>query len=158
MPIPYIFPVIAAAHKTLVAKSQDSLTTHTLQSELVYNYSGSKHITESLKRCGISGSTIYILAARFDASPDEIKAIEKLVIGKEIDLEELERRANQSQIQKYHHLLNADATCRIAARLLVMPCRRMIVIFLYAYLLAFLCKNDLDLFDLSLNIIYDETL
>ncbi|XP_039686866.1 EKC/KEOPS complex subunit Tprkb isoform X2 [Medicago truncatula] len=98
--IPYIFPVIAAAHKTLVAKSQDSLTTHTLQSELVYNYSGSKHITESLKRCGISGSTIYILAARFDASPDEIKAIEKLVIGKEIDLEELERRANQSQIQK----------------------------------------------------------
>jgi hypothetical protein len=30
----------------------------------------------------------------------QIKAIEKLVIGKEIDLEELEGRANQAQIQK----------------------------------------------------------
>ncbi|QCE08821.1 aarF domain-containing kinase [Vigna unguiculata] len=132
--IPNIFPVLAAAHKTLVAKSRDSLTTRTPHSELVYNYSGSKHITESLKRCGISDSTTYILAARFDASPDEIQAIEKLINGKEIDLEELEGRANQSQIQKHiqsfvviqHYKISAselgvsslaDAiVCRIAAR------------------------------------------
>lgn len=42
--IPDIFPVLAAAHKTLVAKSRESLTTRTLHSELVYNYSGSKHV------------------------------------------------------------------------------------------------------------------
>ncbi|XP_014500226.1 EKC/KEOPS complex subunit Tprkb [Vigna radiata var. radiata] len=123
--IPNIFPVLAAAHKTLVAKSRDSLTTRTPHSELVYNYSGSKHITESLKRCGISDSTTYILAARFDASPDEIQAIEKLINGKEIDLEELEGRANQSQIQKHYKISAselgvsslADAiVCRIAAR------------------------------------------
>ncbi|XP_045787181.1 EKC/KEOPS complex subunit Tprkb-like isoform X2 [Trifolium pratense] len=114
-----------SAHKTLVVKSRDSLTTRTLHSELVYNYSGSKHITESLKRCGISETTTYVLAARFDATPDEIKAIEKLVIGKEIDLEELEGRANQAQIQKHYKISAselgisslADAiTCRIAAR------------------------------------------
>ncbi|MED6207788.1 hypothetical protein PIB30_038791 [Stylosanthes scabra] len=69
--IPDVFPLLAAAHKTLVAKSRDSLTTRTLHSELVYNYSGSKHISESLKRCGISDNTTYILAARFDATPDE---------------------------------------------------------------------------------------
>ncbi|KAK7369424.1 hypothetical protein VNO80_11461 [Phaseolus coccineus] len=123
--IPNIFPVLAAAYKTLVAKSRDSLTTRTPHSELVYNYSGSKHITESLKRCGISDSTTYILAARFDASPDEIHAIEKLVNGKEIDLEELEGRANQSQIRKHYKISApelgvsslADAiVCRIAAR------------------------------------------
>ncbi|XP_057433705.1 uncharacterized protein LOC130726461 isoform X1 [Lotus japonicus] len=123
--IPDIFPVLAAAHKTLVAKSRDSLTTRTLHSELVYNYSGSKHITESLKRCGISESTTYILAARFDANPDEIKGIEKLINGREIDLEELEGRANQSQIQKHYKISApelgvsslADAiACRIAAR------------------------------------------
>ncbi|KAL2639235.1 hypothetical protein GLYMA_06G172100v4 [Glycine max] len=122
--IPDIFPVLAAAHKTLVAKSRDTLTTRTLHSELVYNYSGSKHITESLKRCGISDSTTYILATRFDASPDEIKAIGKLINGKEIDLEELEGRANQSQIQKLYKISSselgvsslADAiSCRIAA-------------------------------------------
>lgn len=42
--IPDVFPVLAAAYKTLVAKSRESLTTRTLHSELVYNYSGSKHV------------------------------------------------------------------------------------------------------------------
>lgn len=123
--IPDVFPLLAAAHKTLIAKSRDSLTTRTLHSELVYNYSGSKHITESLKRCGISDSTTYILAARFNASPDEMKAVEKLINGKEIELEELEGRANQAQIQKHYKISGVEAglssladaiTCRVAAR------------------------------------------
>ncbi|CAK7329869.1 unnamed protein product [Dovyalis caffra] len=123
--IPDVFPLLAAAHKTLIAKSRDSLTTRTLHSELVYNYSGSKHITESLKRCGISNNTTYILAARFNASPEEMKAVENLINGKEIELEELEGRANQAQIQKHYKISGlevgissfADAiTCRIAAR------------------------------------------
>lgn len=125
--IPDVFPVLAAAHKTLVAKSRDSLTTRTPHSELVYNFSGSKHqISESLKRCGIADNTSYILAARFGASADEVRrqyyvtkadfffpdsndvillcnqmvAIEKLIKGNEIDLKELEQRINQAQIQK----------------------------------------------------------
>ncbi|KAL3382835.1 hypothetical protein AABB24_002366 [Solanum stoloniferum] len=123
--IPDVFPVLAAAHKTLVAKSRGSLTTRTLHSELVYNFSGSKHISESLKRCGIADNTSYILAARFGASADEMVAIEKLIKGNEIDLKELEQRINQAQIQKHYKISNleleisslADAiTCRIAAR------------------------------------------
>lgn len=163
--IPDIFPVLAAASKTLLAKSRESLTTRTPHSELVYNYSGSKHvsvslvsilslnvsfffllnslsfwhekISESLKRCGISENSTYILVARFAASADEVRwhkqslfasfcfwhslskascylvwichlfhqmvAIEKLIKGKEIDLEEMERRADKPQIQKVHH-------------------------------------------------------
>ncbi|KAH9695540.1 hypothetical protein WN943_024431 [Citrus x changshan-huyou] len=123
--IPDVFPVLAAAHKTLIAKSRESLTTRTPHSELVYNYSGSKHITESLKRCGIADSSNYVLAARFNASPDEMEAVGKLINGKEIDLDELEARANQAQIQKHYKISSlelgisslADAiTCRIAAR------------------------------------------
>ncbi|XP_057783031.1 uncharacterized protein LOC131000906 isoform X2 [Salvia miltiorrhiza] len=124
--IPDVFPVLAAANKTLVAKIRDSLTTRTLHSELVYNYSGSKHqISESLKRCGISDSTTYILAARFGATADEMTAIKGLIKGTEIGLEELETRANQAQIQKHYKISApelgissvADAiTCRISAR------------------------------------------
>ncbi|KAG5238816.1 EKC/KEOPS complex [Salix suchowensis] len=75
---------------------------------------------ESLKRYEISDSTTCILAARFNASPDEMKPVEKLS-GKEIKLEGLEGRANQSQMQKHSGLevgisSIADAiTCRIAA-------------------------------------------
>lgn len=42
--IPDVFPVLAAAHKALLSKARESLTTRTLHSELVYNYSGSKHV------------------------------------------------------------------------------------------------------------------
>ncbi|XP_010107944.2 EKC/KEOPS complex subunit Tprkb isoform X1 [Morus notabilis] len=123
--IPDVFPVLAAAHKTLVSKLRESLTTRTLHSELVYNYSGSKHITESLKRCGISESSTYVLAARFSASLDEMKAVEKLINGKEIDLEELGARADQAQIQKHYKISSQELgissltdaiTCRIASR------------------------------------------
>ncbi|XWS68018.1 hypothetical protein CRYUN_Cryun04dG0054300 [Craigia yunnanensis] len=128
--IPDVFPVLAAAHKTLIAKSRESLTTRTLRSELVYDYSGSKHvvtqfsvirdvttakdnnffrITESLKRCVFWS----------------MKAVEKLIKGKEIDLEELEGRADQAQIQKHYKISGPELgestfadgiTYRIAAR------------------------------------------
>ncbi|CAL9146622.1 unnamed protein product [Musa hybrid cultivar] len=123
--IPDVFPILAAAYKALVSKSRESLTTRTLHSELIYNYSGSKHITESLKRCGISDDTTYVLAARFAASHDEMKDVEKLIKGKEIDLLELEGRANNAQIQKHYKItpqelaissLSDAIVCRIAAR------------------------------------------
>jgi hypothetical protein len=42
--VPDVFPVLAAAHKALLSKARESLTTRTLHSELVYNISGSKHV------------------------------------------------------------------------------------------------------------------
>ncbi|MBA0640992.1 hypothetical protein Goklo_025589 [Gossypium klotzschianum] len=54
-----------------------------------------------------------------------MKAVEKLINGKEIDLDEFEGRADQAQIQKHYKISGpelgistlADAiTCRIAAR------------------------------------------
>uniref|UniRef100_A0A0A9G959 Uncharacterized protein n=1 Tax=Arundo donax TaxID=35708 RepID=A0A0A9G959_ARUDO len=123
--VPDVFPVLAAAHKALLSKARESLTTRTLHSELVYNYSGSKHITGSLKRCGISDDTTYILAVRFDASDEETKAVEKLISGTEIDLAELEARAKQPQILKHYKITPQELSistlpdaivCRIAAR------------------------------------------
>ncbi|KAF0905056.1 hypothetical protein E2562_000866 [Oryza meyeriana var. granulata] len=123
--VPDVFPVLVAAHKALLSQGREALTTRTLHSELVYNYSGSKHITESLKRCGISDDTSYILAARFDASDEEIKAVERLICGTEIDLAELETRANQPQILKHYKITPQELSistlpdtivCRIAAR------------------------------------------
>ncbi|KAJ4809840.1 EKC/KEOPS complex subunit CGI121 [Rhynchospora pubera] len=123
--VPDIFPVLAAAHKALVSKSRESLTTRTLHSELVYNYAASKHISESLKRCGISDQMSYILAVRFNASDDEMTSVTNLINGKEIDLEELEPRSNRDQILKHFKIppqelaissLSDAITCRIAAR------------------------------------------
>ncbi|KAK4405218.1 hypothetical protein Sango_0528300 [Sesamum angolense] len=94
-------------------------------------------ISESLKRCGISDSTSYILVARFGASSDEsdkennftvvpqMTVIKGLIKGTEIGLEELAGRADQSQIQKHYKIsalelgissVSDAITCRIAAR------------------------------------------
>ncbi|KAF4374027.1 hypothetical protein F8388_007933 [Cannabis sativa] len=77
---------------------QDSMQAGTLEPEVAFL--NASLITESLKRCGISESSSYVLAARFNASPDEMKGIEKLINGKQIDLEELGVRADQAQILK----------------------------------------------------------
>jgi hypothetical protein len=37
--------VLAAAHKAVLSQTQGSLVTRTLHSELIYNYSGSKHVS-----------------------------------------------------------------------------------------------------------------
>ncbi|KAM7252001.1 hypothetical protein ACFE04_023884 [Oxalis oulophora] len=82
-------------------------------------------ITESLKRCGISDSTTYVLAACFNASPEDIKGVENLIKGKEISLDELEGRADKAHIQKHYKITALELgissiedaiTCRIAAR------------------------------------------
>ncbi|KAF4398692.1 hypothetical protein G4B88_017118 [Cannabis sativa] len=77
---------------------QDSMQAGTLEPEVAFL--NASLITESLKRCGISESSSYVLAARFNASPDEMKGVEKLINGKQIDLEELGVRADQAQILK----------------------------------------------------------
>ncbi|KAJ7530216.1 hypothetical protein O6H91_15G085500 [Diphasiastrum complanatum] len=123
--VPDIFPILAAAHKTLLAQSQGNMLTRTLHSELIYNYSGSKHITESLRRCGITDNTQYVLAARFDCSEEELKAVRQLLQGAEVNLQGLEKRGDKTQIQKHYKITNPELeisslgeaiTCRIATR------------------------------------------
>ncbi|KAH7286728.1 hypothetical protein KP509_32G020400 [Ceratopteris richardii] len=123
--IPDVFPLLAAAHKALLSLRRSSLVTRSLHSELIYNFSGSKHITESFKRCGINETSNYILVARFNPTIEEIEAAKDLVKGKEIHLEELEKHADKQLIQKHFKISSlelefsslADAvTCRIAAR------------------------------------------
>ncbi|GAQ87805.1 hypothetical protein KFL_003780110 [Klebsormidium nitens] len=98
--IPDGFPLLAAAHSALLTQSRGQLRSKTLHSELVLNYAGSKHITESFRRIGVGNDTAYLLLARFDATPDEMHAARALVDGTEVALTELEARADRDLIQK----------------------------------------------------------
>ncbi|CAK9219873.1 unnamed protein product [Sphagnum troendelagicum] len=123
--VPDTFPVLAAAHKAVLSQTRGSLVTRTLHSELIYNYSGSKHITEALRRSGINESSTYVLVAHFDGTPDELEATRALVQGREISLQELLERADHPLILKHYKITPAELeissladaiTCRIAAR------------------------------------------
>ena len=71
-PIQSLFALRLAAHKALASRERNALTTRTLHSELVYNLSASKHITEGLRRFGMDDASDVVLACRFDASDADL--------------------------------------------------------------------------------------
>ena len=76
-PVHSVFALHVAAHKALVDAARDRLTTRTIHSEIVYNMSASKHITEGLRRFGMAEDAAAVLACRFDASPEDAPPCEQ---------------------------------------------------------------------------------
>mmetsp|Transcript_16024 Transcript_16024/g.52450 ORF Transcript_16024/g.52450 Transcript_16024/m.52450 type:complete len:184 (+) Transcript_16024:3-554(+) len=100
--IPGLLPVHTAAYKALEAAERNKLVTRTLHSELVFGLSGSKHITESLKRFGIGEETSAIIVARFDATEAHLSAAKALVEGDLASLDELVTICDTALLQKYY--------------------------------------------------------
>mmetsp|Transcript_11709 Transcript_11709/g.30001 ORF Transcript_11709/g.30001 Transcript_11709/m.30001 type:complete len:175 (-) Transcript_11709:136-660(-) len=102
--VPDLFVLHLAAMKALLGEARGKILTRSLHSELVYNTSGSKHISETLKRWGVSEGTAHLLVARFDATDEEMAAVSKLVDGKEVPLETLPSLSDSKGIKKSYKL------------------------------------------------------
>ena len=89
-PIQSLFALHLAAHKAVVDDARGSLTTRTIHSEVVYNMSASKHITEGLRRFGMDDDASAVLACRFDATADDVAATKANVGGTLVPSGELE--------------------------------------------------------------------
>ena len=85
-----LFALHAAAHKVVVDDARGVLTTRTVHSELVYNLSANKHITEGLRRFGMAGDASAVLACRFDATDADVAAMSKVVAGDAVPARDLE--------------------------------------------------------------------
>ncbi|KAK3272071.1 hypothetical protein CYMTET_19614 [Cymbomonas tetramitiformis] len=105
---PSIHSILAAANIALISKSRGKLTTKTVHSELVFNLAGSTHITESLRRFGISQAVNNVLVARFDASESELESIRNFVQGKEVDLTILKDITDMKLIKKYYKFTDQE--------------------------------------------------
>ena len=55
-----------AASRALLSAQSDSLTTNSTHSELVFNLSGSRNVTDSLRRFGVSNETTQLVVCAFD--------------------------------------------------------------------------------------------
>ena len=101
-----LFALHAAAHKVVVDDARGVLTTRTAHSELVYNLSANKHITEGLRRFGMAGDASAVLACRFDATDADVAAMSKVVAGDAVparDLEaELATLGDPARVKKYY--------------------------------------------------------
>ena len=91
---------------------REALATHTLHSEVVFNLSGLKHITEGLKRFGMAEDASEVLVCRFDATDEDIAATRALVKGIEVDIETaLEGLRDQDAIKKNYK--TGDLECQV---------------------------------------------
>ncbi|KAL4419297.1 hypothetical protein ABPG77_001629 [Micractinium sp. CCAP 211/92] len=99
--VPDAIVLRAAAEKALMAKQRGTLRCKSAHAELVFNLSGSKHIGETLQRYGISPDCRHLLAARFDATPEEAAALQSLVSGTPAPLSELAQLTDAALLKKY---------------------------------------------------------
>mmetsp|Transcript_9899 Transcript_9899/g.41547 ORF Transcript_9899/g.41547 Transcript_9899/m.41547 type:complete len:184 (-) Transcript_9899:669-1220(-) len=109
-----LFALHAAAHKAVVDDARGVLTTRTVHSELVYNLSANKHITEGLRRFGMAGDASAVLACRFDATDADVLAMANVIAGDAVpagDLEaELSSLGDPAIVKKYYK--HGDLECK----------------------------------------------
>lgn len=123
--VPDLFLLRLAAEVALKGCQAGALKTRSLHSEVVYNLSGSRHITESFRRYGITEHVTHVLAARFDASSEEIETVKALVQGELLPLSKLSDVSDEDLLVKYHKVTPQELeigtlvdaiTCHMATR------------------------------------------
>lgn len=97
------FQVVVAANKALVA---EKLTTKTIYSEILFNLSISKNITQSLQKFGLDENENVILVAVVPKSEEISKEIEafKAIDGEEVDISRLKDYTNTDAIKKAYKI------------------------------------------------------
>lgn len=97
--------VQVAWFKAQLAQSRDAMTTRQMATEIVFNLSSSKNITDSLQKFGIGADDRDLLAVIFDPDPEAVKKkLLEVVEGEERDPSELSNLADTEKIFKYHKL------------------------------------------------------
>lgn len=93
--------VIVAANKAVTA---NKLKTRTVYTEILFNLSVSKNITQSLQTFGISDNEKDILVVVIEKKEENLEDIFKDVQGEEVALEALSEISNMNLIKKVYKL------------------------------------------------------
>jgi len=87
------------------------MTTKNVHSELVFNISGGKHITSSLKKFGITSKSKMILVGIFDGTKEKLEEIPRLIKGNEVISnfnQELSKTFNLNQAKKVYNISDEE--------------------------------------------------
>ncbi|KAB0793943.1 hypothetical protein PPYR_13563 [Photinus pyralis] len=101
------FQVVVAANKAVVA---EKLTTKSIYSEILFNLSISKNITQSLQKFGIDDKEREILVVVVERPNDgnDCEVVFRQIDGEEIDVSRLEELANLQEIKKVYKLSDLE--------------------------------------------------
>ncbi|KAK4874462.1 hypothetical protein RN001_013822 [Aquatica leii] len=102
------FQVVVAANKAVVA---DKITTKTIYTEILFNLSLSKNITQSLQKYGIEDGESELLVAVIDKNDcsSTLEDVCSHINGDEIDISQLSELRNMTEIQKAYKLSDVES-------------------------------------------------
>ncbi|RLN87391.1 hypothetical protein BBJ28_00026053 [Nothophytophthora sp. Chile5] len=108
------FQIHTAASRALLCDASGRLTTRSLHAELVFNLSGSRNVSESFRRFGISDACTSVVLCVFDADDATLKSTETLVEGSLLPFSEVGthlRPEDVKLIKKYYKIQDQELTC-----------------------------------------------
>eukprot|EP00026_Physarum_polycephalum_P021421 Phypoly_transcript_24659.p2 GENE.Phypoly_transcript_24659~~Phypoly_transcript_24659.p2 ORF type:complete len:170 (+),score=36.90 Phypoly_transcript_24659:17-526(+) len=98
----------AAANRAMHAFLAEKLTTKSIHSELIFNLSPNKNISDSLKKFGLQTNSNSIIVAIFDATPEKIQEAQQAISGEEIPFEQISKFSNFDLIAKEYQVKIKD--------------------------------------------------
>jgi len=107
------FQVHAAAARALLCDQSKRLTTKSLHAELVFNLSGSRNVSESFRRFGVSDDCTSLAVCVFDADDATLEKTLALVDGTATSVDELGQHltpADVKLIKKYYKIQDQELT------------------------------------------------
>jgi len=101
--IPDVLQIFVAANIASLSNVQGTKSTKTIHTEVLYNLSPRKKVTESLKLFGIDESIKDLIVVLFqDESQEKFKSMQDIIDGDVTDLSELQEITDWNQISKIH--------------------------------------------------------
>ncbi|VVC95480.1 EKC/KEOPS complex subunit Tprkb-like [Leptidea sinapis] len=98
------FQVIVAANRAAIAEKFGNMITKTVHSEIIYNLSISKNISQSLKKFGIDQDESLLLCFLSTDDDNEFESVVKQVDGEQCPLTELSRYTDIKQVKDVYKL------------------------------------------------------
>lgn len=105
------FQIHAAASRALLCETTTRLTTKTLHAELVFNLSGSRNVSESFRRFGVSPDCTTLVLCVFDADEAALARAAALVQGEHTPLSELGQHltpADMKALKKFYKIQDLE--------------------------------------------------
>uniref|UniRef100_A0A8D8ZLH1 EKC/KEOPS complex subunit Tprkb n=2 Tax=Cacopsylla melanoneura TaxID=428564 RepID=A0A8D8ZLH1_9HEMI len=98
--------VSVAANKAVESELNATMTTKSIYTEILYNLSSSKNISDSLKQFGVQDSDCEVLAVLVtkDGSVEDITNIVKLIEGSVVPIQNLKDLCDEKLVCKLHSI------------------------------------------------------
>merc|ERR1712154_708288 len=105
------FLMAVAANKAVHSQRCSNMATKTVHSELLYNLSGGRKITEAFRKIDISDSDTSVLVAVLgeeEKGQQTLQALKTLIKGRQVPLDELSSLADMPAITKEYKLTDVE--------------------------------------------------